>query len=78
MSRPLSISDLEAQYQAERLAWSEAHSIPSGCGCTPFYAAAREESRKTFKLYEKLKAESPAQAKRFLAKYPYFQPEPTQ
>jgi hypothetical protein len=69
-TKPLSISDLERQYERERKAWSEAFSIPAGCGCTPFYADARDESARTRKLYRKLADESPAQARRFKEKHP--------
>lgn len=71
-NKPLSISDLEKQYQRELAAWSEAHSIPSGCGCTPFYADARNESRQTIRLYKALAEESPAQAKLFAKKHPHW------
>lgn len=37
--------------------WSEARSIPAGCGCTPFYADARdaeEQFRKEVVKFEKV------------------------
>jgi len=36
---------LKQFYQHTRKLWSEAHSVPAGCGCTPFYADARQADR---------------------------------
>jgi hypothetical protein len=33
-------------HDAVRRLWNEAHSIPAGCGCTPFYADARRGEAK--------------------------------
>lgn len=54
------LKKIKVFHDAVSTLWSEAHSIPAGCGCTPFYSDAREgEARlkqvigKFLKLYGK-------------------------